>query len=234
MGVSVGQTVGLQSGGPLASGTNLSFSFAAAPTPGSTVVVGMQIYDGSALFGITVTDNQGNTYHADVVSAAYATNRKLFVFSAKNVASSGTFTISVRSSGNNWYVRCGALEIKNANLAAPLDQTAAGTGTSMPFSPGATGTLASSDEIAVSVFGTDGTGPSTITEPNGWTNLWNDAADASSLVSAMDYLVVPNKNALNPSWSCTVGTDVAAAVATYQGLGSHPFTRVGIPLGIGI
>jgi hypothetical protein len=83
---------------------------------------------------ISVADNQGNTYlQAEVATSG--TSARAYIYYAKNIAASGTFTVTVTFAGTTYFA-AGASEWSGADTAAPLDDTNANTGTGTAISTG--------------------------------------------------------------------------------------------------
>lgn len=105
---------------------NSSISFNSTPTVGNLVVVVVARYP-TVPSPTEVTDNKGNTYTRAVVasSPAGSPNDSVAIYYAKNISSSGTFTVSYAGGGT-----ISILEYSGADTTAPLDLTSGGTGNS--------------------------------------------------------------------------------------------------------
>lgn len=106
-----------------------SASFGSAVTPGNAVICSASSWIGDAN-GATgsFTDNQGNTYGADAEAVGDNTNNGSCclsgLYSAPNVAASGTFTVthslSAGTAANKYHVIC-ASEVSGLKAMAPAD-----------------------------------------------------------------------------------------------------------------
>lgn len=167
-------------------------SFGTAPTAGSKVTVeilGWQNGTGGVFDVTSVTDNKGNTYTKDKLQqfGPFATA----IFSANNVTSGGTFTITVTPTNANglsgvqsWsahsWTGMGTAPTVNtggtnsANTASPH---------SLSFNPSVSNCLAlylQQDSWAVA-------GSGTWTNPSGsWTNIWHQDSN-TELIGTLNY-----------------------------------------------
>jgi len=81
-------------------GGNLSLTFGASPGAGNLIVVPVIMYSNGGALGVSVADNQGNTYHVGA-SAPGSNGSQSKIYYAYNIAASGgTFTVTVTRTGN--------------------------------------------------------------------------------------------------------------------------------------
>ncbi len=116
-------------------GASFNITFATAPAVGSLVVVGIGQWDATADIGVaSVTDNQvGNTYKPAVTKSwTYTAGYNILatIYYATNVASSGTFTITINRSTSGCDSAAGASSYLGIEMSSPLTNSNQGTGTS--------------------------------------------------------------------------------------------------------
>lgn len=212
MALSIGQTIPLTQADNVAS---KAVSFGTAPAAGSLLVVMIATYDNSGgdAHGITsVTDNQGNTYTraVEIINPGSGQHEWSTIFYAKNIASSGTFTITLTgANGSSNYYSFGVVEVIGADTTAPLDQTSTNTGTSTtPTAIGITTTVA--NEYVASAISLAANATS-ITVPTGYTSRFSEPADSPHQAGAGAEKIRTTTGTETPVW--TVGASVQWTVA---------------------
>src|SRR5262245_40483329 len=100
--------------------TSASGSMATTPTAGNLMVVVVNCFGGTVA-NAAVTDNQGNTYtHITAADATRAgTGQTASTHYAKNISSSGTFTITADGKTGCTAVTAFAIEVSGADTTAP-------------------------------------------------------------------------------------------------------------------
>lgn len=117
-------------------------SFASTPTAGDLVVVCLTFFGGGSDLFSSIGDNQvGNTYTQVGVPLKTSTNNDyLRMYYAKNVAATGTFTVTAHYTGTpgSGDTMLAIYDVKGADTTNPFDKTASSTASaSSAVSPGA-------------------------------------------------------------------------------------------------
>src|SRR4030095_4420577 len=101
-----------------------SFDFSPPPASGSMVCVTFWAWQSTndPTIGITVSDNQKNTYDT---TGSLASLGGAFVACAPNVISSGTFTITITPDDllQSWYLAAAGISFTGMQTASPKDRT---------------------------------------------------------------------------------------------------------------
>ena len=160
---------------PQSSQTTVTVPFKAAQTAGdlNVIVVG---WNDSTTNVSAVTDSKGNAYARAVGPTVVTGSLSQSIYYAKNIvaAAAGANTVSVIFSGAAAYPDIRILEYKGADLANPVDVTAAGTGNNTSSSSGSATTTNATDLLfGANIVGSFTNGPGTsftsrmITYPDG-------------------------------------------------------------------
>jgi hypothetical protein len=218
------QSTGTLINNGIASGGTVTGSFGTRPAVGSTVIVTVSLYNSSSPAGLTVTDNQsGNSYVADQTVLLTTSTQEVYTFRATNVASAGTFTLTLHTPANGVasYAVWGAQSFTNV-AASPVDKQNSKTSASaQSLDSGTTGVLTQADEVAIFSW-TCGSGTNdTITPPAGYTAICSDGNGAADIESWCGYKIVAATTALDPTCSTNgAAAAMGASIQTYKGTGS--------------
>ena len=205
-GIRRGQSTGLQlfgqSGSPILGAGPSTFSFGTAPSPGSAILVPINIWEGSSGSGVVtvgaITDSSGNTY-TRVAQVTDATNRtSVELWAAFNIqVLSGTFTLSFTYSGYNGsgghHASVSAEEFFGLKDTNQPDITGTYNAQNTVATITGSGPDTADYELLVSVFQpyslNSGTGTFTTT-PTGYTNLWTNLnSDNFNATGSADYRI---------------------------------------------
>lgn len=205
-GIRRGQSTGLQlfgqSGSPIYGAGPSTFSFGTAPSPGSAILVPINIWEGTSGAGVVtvgaITDSSGNTY-TRVAQVTDATNRtSVELWAAFNIqVLSGTFTLSFTYSGYNGvgghHASVSAEEFFGLKDTNQPDITGTYNAQNTVATLTGSGANTAAYELLVSVFQpyslNSGTGTFTTT-PTGYTNLWtNLVSDNYNATGSADYRI---------------------------------------------
>jgi hypothetical protein len=146
-------------------GDSFSLSFSSTPTVGHLIVVCTSVYIGDSTSGLSVSDNQGNTYtQRRYDNSIYGV--RLAIYTAVASTSSGTFTVTVNPAGSSADITITLLDI-SGQASSFLDQVNNTTGTGTAASSGDV-TPTQNNELLVATM-THGGSDRTITEESGWT-----------------------------------------------------------------
>lgn len=187
------------------SGTSFNASFGTAPAAGSLVVVYLVTWPNDISID-TIDDNQGNGNYTILKSTAAGQQQAVIAYK-ENVASSGTFTISVNGVGSGSYVVWGASSFTGIATASSLDQQGGSSqGTPGPADPSAStaGTTAQNDELVIAVAGVsdddinNGLGAAATT---GYTNLLLELNFQSHAAGSADYKIVSSTGVQSANWT---------------------------------
>jgi hypothetical protein len=205
---------------------------------GSLIVVAVGCWDNQNSTIISVTDSALNTYDIAVQATAPSVSAPCGIAyclnSTNDLPSGGTITITqsglVQAILGAWIVS-GA----NGGLdAAPAGVTPGAGASSVSIS---TGTLAQANEI---VFGfvTTSQSISVLSNPSGFTELWNNTATPPGPIDntmAFSYNIVSSTSTVtyNPSWTSAV--NVASVMASFKATAgaARPLAGSLITLGVG-
>ena len=174
---------------PQVSQATVSVTYTGAQTSGdlNVVVVG---WNDSTNSVSTVTDTKGNTYALAVGPTPVSGQLTQSIYYAKNIlaATAGTNAVTVSFSGAASFPDIRILEYSGADLANPVDVTAASTGSSNSTSSGSVTTTNPTDLIfGANIVGTLTSGPGTgftkrlLTSPDG------DIAEDQMVTAAGSY-----------------------------------------------
>jgi hypothetical protein len=134
------------------SGTGYTITFPNRPAVGSLVVVGISQWESGIALIDRVDDNQGNTYYEAVQKLDGTNNVSSSIFYAKNVASSGTFTITITPTVTGKDTAIGAVSYIGVDKVSPLSGIPnSGTGVGTTASSGST--IAEGTGVYIGVLG---------------------------------------------------------------------------------
>jgi len=206
---------------------SLAVSFASLPAAGDAIIVVVTAARAGAvtLANGNVTDNQGGSYVLDASSGQYNYGGVYYgnvgVWSRQNIgAPSGTFTITFTASAGTPGITMGAIAVRSAATSGALDKTKTATGSSTAPATGDSDATTQADEIVVAGFGEINTTGSTqtVTDPSGYTVIFNEGEAASYIVSGGAYKILTATGAQSASWSVTgAAAPWGAILATYKG-----------------
>lgn len=203
-------------------GSTTTLSFDTTPTVGRAIAVCI------AMFGAditSVTDNQGgsNSYTNDVSATANgsASTRNFIFRCAKINASSGTFTITLNTSGTGNYCLWSIAEESGALDTSPLDKTASAETTTTTVTPTTAATTQADEIVYVCVGGSvSGGNPKGWTLPAGYTQIYKEDNANIHHSGIIGYKVVSATGVQNPAITMSVADDATLAViATYKAAG---------------
>lgn len=199
--MALGQTVGKQVFDDV--GASSSFSFGTGPAVGSTVVVAFWGWHAAGYDASSVTDNQGNSY--SLIKPTGAGHSMGVIAFAANVASSGTFTITINhASGTGNYVVATAAEFTGL-ASSPADQsaTASDPGPQANDATVTSGATTQADEVVVAVAAVAVSGSTNIaiTTPAGFTNLAVEQNHNAHCGGSADFKIVAATGAQTAAWS---------------------------------
>jgi len=235
MALSIDQTLGLSVDDNVSSSAH---SFGTGPTAGSTVFVLASIYNGTAsdthaLGTGSVTDNQGNTYTL-LQEQNYSLDTKQWaaVYSANNVSSSGTFTITLTGRASSYFT-WGAVSVKGWAGTPTKDVTSGKDNPNTATIDSGSVTTTGTSEVALAVSGL-ASQPITLTGPSGYTQLWQDIT-ATDSDGEGDYKLLTATSTEDPTWTTTgQGTPGGVAViATVKDVVSGAVAHLLTCLGVG-
>ncbi len=200
-----------------AGGTSVSLAFLTSNVvAGNTIIAAVGSYQDNPLL-FTCADNNSNTYTRD--RAVKGTFTGATIFSAPNIAATPNAKPTITVTGISAIDKTLMIAEFSGLLTSGIADTGnTGTGTSSPYSPGTTATLAQADELVCIVASHDGVGVSTPTA-SGYTI---DAAllqtGTVNMPAFLGYKVVAATTAQTASiaWENSMNTGYAAAIATYK------------------
>lgn len=209
---------------PVDNADNSAASFTSTPTVGNMIVVcvfGWRVPGGFDMPTNGVTDNQGNTYTRAVQSSLMPTanDGSASIFYAYNVASSGTFTITVDPTGTGNYFSWSATEVAGAARSSdPKDQTTSSTGSTNTPSTGTTSATAQNNEIVFINLTTNQTGsPAVESVTPAWNEIFEQTDPINHFPGEVDYRVISSSGTQSGSWTIgNTGPRWAAAIATFK------------------
>ena len=193
-------------------------SFASNPAAGNLIVVSINGWR-SGVFNMSttgVTDNQGNTY-TRIIQSTNQGSGTASIFYAYNVASSGTFTITVDPDSTGNYLSWVAYNISGATTADPLDKSATDNGVGLSATSGSTGTLSQANEFVTASMTKNGANANVVevTVP-----LWiTDAQIDSNAVhqpTMINSKIVGATTALAANWTIAGSEAWTAVIATFK------------------
>lgn len=193
-------------------------------TAGNSILVATfgAAFDTGGTPSISVSDGTSYTSLAQIVDAPVSSHYQIVDISLLTNVTSGTHSVvSTNTAGvgecSGWAV---SAEIAGLQNSSTLDVSSTATSASGNPATGATGAVASSNEIAIAVFSYRFTTVGTITGPGGsWINIasepdgTNDAA-----IGSVDYLTPVPGGTQSASWNPPTGSNWCAAIVVLKGL----------------
>lgn len=216
------------------------------PAVGNHLFVLSSYYDSNDnLAGVaSVTDNQGggNVYAKNIELAAQSAegfNACASIHSAKVVASSGTFTVTLATHAGNDpgdYMTWGILEFSGVHPVTHLDKTGSNTGATTASDANVTATAANfgADRLVIAVCtvaASDAT--QGLTDPSGYTQAYIENDNSAHQAGWGGYKIVSAVETSSATWTQdnVAGGTWTAALATYiPALGNQ---RGGLPSEMG-
>ena len=192
-------------GAQSANDTTVVISFDSLPTAGHTVVVAVAGYQVTWGAG-DVTDNQSNTYTLQVVQSS--NDADCAIYTANNVNSSGTFTVTVDPSATV-YPAMVISEWEGVDNTTPVDDSSNNSGTSTGPD---TGSITASDAVVAVV--TQASSTATITEDGGYTLIYEAENSSSQMPISCIYKEVSGAD--NPGWTLQFSYEWGAAGVSLQ------------------
>jgi len=200
-------------------GVSGGVSFSATPAAGSTVLVMLGSYNNTSRSALSVTDNQGNTYVLDKEKATGFAGSVTWasIWRASNVASSGTFTVTITLDNATGYLSAACLEVRGVKKTSPLDQTSSandGGTAGTTAAPGSVTTTTTHQYVvpvlAWNVSNAGFTAPAgyitRVTEFDGITHQGMNGRDKILTAAGSE----------NPTWTLNVADYWAVVIATYK------------------
>lgn len=164
--------------GPTGGSASLSVTFSSSTTSGNLIVVAFA-WDSNGTVS-SVTDNKSNTYSA-AGSVANNTNSSTscMIYYAKNISGGASHQVTVTISASTT-IRVAVAEYSGADTAAPLDQSAVGTGNTSSMVTSSVTLSANNELLACIGMISDGFFAAP-TAGTGYTNrqTWTGANDAA-------------------------------------------------------
>lgn len=191
------------------------------PTAGNCVVVcvGARADGGSA--NPSVSDNQGNSYTRKMQAFDGPVTIDGSVHFAKNVASSGSWTITATANAGTTpaTLLVVVLEISGADLSNPMPDAGSSSGSGTAPAPGAlTNSNANSVFLGFAVD-VDTSASATLTPPGGsWVSQQSNTNGSSGCVGSVVTQIVSSVGGQNPTWTSASVTWAAIVVTVQAGL----------------
>ena len=180
-------------------------------TSGATDMTGATLLVSSLSYvvgtGDGITDSLGNTW-VKIAEATQVTRvSSLWYVANPTVGSSMTFSPTAG------FGRAAFAGFSGVATASPLDQTAAGGSTSgTSLQPGSI-TPAENDELVVATLAWDNSDTASV---NSSFTISNQGSSANPIGAALGYLIQTTAAAVNPTWSITNSTNMAAMQASFK------------------
>jgi hypothetical protein len=220
-------------------GGSSTLSFGTAPAPGAFVCLFLSGWHSSGYDVSTVTDNQGNGNYSLVRHGTVANKARAVLAYKENVASSGTFTITINhASGSGNYLVAAAASFIGVAASAPLDQTGTASGVNTATDANVTsGATLNTEELVCAVCSVGISGSSDVhlgsSAATGYTNVMLYQDFTNICAGSGDFKVVSPTGgaAQSASWShdpTTGGSNGwTAAIATFKAASAvfPPFFR---------
>lgn len=179
-------------------------------TGGNLIVVAVASYDLSS--APTVSDSKGNTYSALTAQSSAGSHRiQLFYAANATVGSGHTFTVT----GSTSYSSISVNVFSGAKTTSPFDQQNGASGGSTSLATGSV-TPTEDNEVVVAGIALD-SAPSSLTINSSFsTPAVAYFAGGSAYGVGSAYKIQTTAAAVNPTWSWTVSSGQAAAIATFK------------------
>jgi hypothetical protein len=199
-------------------GSTTTLSFTTTPTVGRAITVCI----GHVGADVTsITDNQGgsNTYSLAIgASHSGSSSTRAFIFRcAKINTSSGTFTITLNTSGTGNYCLWSISEESGALDTSPTDKTSSAESTGTSVTPTTTATTQATEISYVVASGSNnGQNPHGYALPGDYTQIYkedNAAAHHSGIIGSK---VLSATGVQNPTITWTTADTVVSVIATFK------------------
>lgn len=201
----------------VAFGGSPAVSFGVLPTVGNMIRVQIDGLGDVGGWGVTVADNQGNTYVLDKASADYNGSRAQLWHCSNVVTSAGTFTITATRTGSTGQLTgINATEFSGFGGVVSVTDTASnGNNNSVGASVGPTGVIAVAEALVSAVMAA-GTLASIVVETvvPAWVEDYNQAFPGFS--GSGDSRVVTDGLAQSCHWTNNQSSSWAAVLAVYS------------------
>jgi hypothetical protein len=198
-------------------GSTTTLSFNTTPTVGRAVTVLIAIFGPDVT---SITDNQGNSYSLSVgAQHGSSSSTRNFIFRCANIATaSGTFTVTLNTSGTGNYCLWSIVEESGALTVSPLDRTdteEVANGTSVTPTTLAT---TQADEISyVAVGGSNaGNNPHGYTLPGDYTQIYKEDNASAHHAGIFGYKILSATAVQNPTVTWTGNETGLGVIATYK------------------
>src|SRR3989344_3030478 len=206
-------------GEPVTCTTGQAVSFDTTPTPGNLIVVAVSVYRDPSTTLNAPTDNQsGNTYTvtSSTLTGNSSGSQRVSVYYAKNVAASGTYTVTATSpdSGNCEFT-IAVHEYAGADKNSPLDQTTSNIeiGETSAVESGSV-TTTQNDELYFGAMSYDGVTTTIATDPDYTNREENDANSNDVSLATQDKIA--NSGSHDSTWTLGADRDWGAVIATFK------------------
>jgi hypothetical protein len=182
---------------------------------------------------ISCSDNQSNTYTKAVESPTVGSSKNVSViFYTVTKATSGTFTVTVSSSGSagSTYLTCVALEYYGVAQTSPLDQTNSNSGTSIGTLATGNITTTSLEELIVANCTSNLTISGTWTDPGApWTQRYIESNGAAFEMGIGDDQIVTTTGTYSATFviNTSLGS-LTAAIASFKAGTMPPAAFMGV------
>ena len=167
---------------------SIAASFASTPTPGNMIVFVGYGNGGGVAIGPSVADNQGNGAYTVVQGPEMSSNSRCFIAYQTATTSSGTFTVTVSTTGAPRSMEGVLLEIPAADVSGGLDQSVIGGIASGAYALSTPVANATASAFCVSALvlqaGGNAASPALTTAPSGYTNILDSNAAGTCEVTA--------------------------------------------------
>lgn len=218
-------------------------SFATLPTAGATVIcpIGGADYSATDIDWLSgVADNQGNGAYTIIKKAPATGGNSLAALAYKeNVASSGTFTVTVTATNSSLvFFSWGCASFTSMPTSSSVDQQATGGAITAETSLSVTtGTTTQADELVVAALAIDANDAALniAQSTGGFTNLYlqNDGQLVGGFRA--DYKIVASTATYNTNWTFDSADSSAGVIATFKAAagGGGGTTRNLMLMGVG-
>ena len=192
-----------------AAGTSFTVSFSNLPTAGNTVFVGVSTARGTSITHTGCSDNQGNTFTADVTRASPSGPVRASIYRLTNIgATAGTYTATCTLSAS----AIGTLtmaEYSGLLNVSPLDQIGSNGHNSLATIECGTSDPLTASELDIVVTADNYTGVSSFTPAGSIETIELSQTDGTNFTRALLGDAVPSSGTWIPTF--TVNTAVASA-----------------------
>jgi hypothetical protein len=199
-------------------------TFASTPTAGNAITVGVAGWvSGNTTWTPSAADNKGNTYNIDITKREATTLVAVArQWSALNIASSATFTVTLTPSTGTFYVVWTAHEFSGVAKSSAVDQTGSNANSgAASLTVTTTGNLSSNDDLVVSVVALDTSLNHTSFSAAGYTDL-EEANGSLHMVGAIGRKILTGGSGATQSaawtWTTNPSIGAAATIVAYKPL----------------